>query len=251
MLLYAHRGAPGPASVENTVPAVRAALSSSQDGADGVEVDLRLSRDGVLVLCHDPDLRRLVGSPLQVATCTWRELCASCAERDVPLARAEMLLAAAAGRPVVLELKHPPPGRTPLTAVALVHLLAHLTAAGLSLDVTVSSFSPALLAAVRVAAPTGLPMRTALLGRRTDRPAALVRRAVDAGHDEVHPHVAALLAEPGAVERAHALGVAVLPWTVNRDRTLRRLRDLGVDGAITDVPASARLALRARPSVVL
>ena len=105
--------------------------------------------------------------------------------------------------------------------------------------------SPALIAAVRVAAPRGLPVGTALLGRLTDRPTALVRRAVDAGHDEVHPHVAALLAEPRVVARAHAVGVAVLSWTVNRDLALRRLRELGVDGAITDVPASARRALGA------
>lgn len=249
MLLYAHRGAPGPTSVENTVPAVACALSRGPDGADGVEVDLRLSRDGVLVVCHDPELRRLVGSPLAVATSTWEELRRTCAARGVPLARAEELLATAAGRPVVLELKQPPPGRTPLTAVALVHLLASLTAAGLPLEVTVSSFSPALIAAVQVAAPGGPRMRTALLGRLTDRPTTLVRRAVDAGHDEVHPHVTALLAEPVAVERAHGLGVAVVPWTVNRDRALRRVAGLGVDGMITDVPAAARLALVTRAAV--
>jgi glycerophosphoryl diester phosphodiesterase len=244
--LYAHRGSPGPTSVENTVPAVTSALSCPRGGgggADGVEVDLRLSRDGVLVVCHDPDLRRLADSPLAVADSTWNELRRTCAARSVPLARAEWLLAAAAGRPVVLELKQPPPGRTPLTAVALVHLLTSLTAAGLPLDVTVSSFSPALVAAVRTTAPASLRLRTALLGRLTDRPTGLVRRALDAGHDEVHPHVTALLAEPVAVERAHAVGVTVVPWTVNRARALRRLAALGVDAMITDVPTAARLAL--------
>ena len=248
MRLYAHRGSPGPTSVENTVPALTCALSSrvgGGGGADGVEVDLRLSRDGVLVACHDPDLRRLAASPLAVADSTWGALRRTCATRGVPLARAEWLLAAAAGRPVVLELKAPPPVRTPLTAVALVHLLTSLAAAGLPPDVTVSSFSPALVAAVRTSALPGLRLRTALLGRLADRPTGLVRRAPDAGHDEVHPHphARALLAEPVAVERARAVGVSVVAWTVNRGRALRRLAALGVDAVITDAPAAARLAL--------
>ena len=145
MRVYAYRGLPGPTSVENTVPAVAAALSA---GADGVEVDLRLSRDGVLVVSHDTDLRRLAASPLVVASSTWDDLRTVCERRGVPLARAEWLLAAAAGRPVVLELKHPLPGLTPVTARAVVDLLTALRAAGLPLDVTVSSFSPALAAAV-------------------------------------------------------------------------------------------------------
>ena len=38
------------------------------------------------------------------------------------------------------------------------------------------------------------------------------------------------------VERAHALGLAVLPWTVNEVTDLRRVIDCGVDGLITDYP---------------
>lgn len=240
MRLYAHRGSPVHPSSENTVPAVAASLSA---GADGVEVDLRLSRDGVLVLSHDPDLRRTAGSPLQIAGASWEDLRGTCAGRGVPLARVEWLLAAAAGRPLVLELKQPPPGLTPPTAQALVRVLSTLTAAGLPVSVTVSSFSPALVATVRAAAPARLGLRTALLGRLCDQPTALVRRALDAGHDEVHPHVGALLAQPSAVRLAHALGLAVVPWTVNRPRAVRRLAALGVDAMITDVPVSARLAL--------
>ena len=246
MRLYAHRGSSGPARpdlLENTIPAVTAAL---RGGADGVEVDLRLSADGVLVLCHDATLRRLAGSRLAVATTAWRELRTACAARGFLLATAEQALVAAAGRPVVLEVKQPPPGRTPATAVALVDLLLRLRSAGLPLQVTVSSFAPAVVAAVRDTAPTVLGVRTALLGDLTDRPSGLVRQALHAGHAEVHPQVAALLAEPSAVERAHAVGVGVVPWTVNRGRALRRLQALGVDALITDVPARARLAVQER-----
>ena len=240
MRLYAHRGSPGPSTVENTLPAVTACLL---DGADGVEVDLRLSVDGVLVVSHDPTLRRTAGSGLSVATSTWEQLRVASACSGVPLARVEQVLAVLAGRPSVLEVKRPQPGRVPETVAALVDVLSALRARGLPLDVTVSSFSPAVVGQVRDTAPPGLGLRTALLGDVRDRPTSLLRQALEDGHDEVHPNVAALLAEPAAVGRAHALGVGVVPWTVNRGRALRRLAVLGVDACITDVPRSARLAL--------
>ena len=240
MRLYAHRGSPGTSSVENTLPAVSACLL---DGADGVEVDLRLSADGVLVVSHDPTLRRIAGSGLEVATSSWEALRVASACAGVPLARVEQVLAVMAGRPVVLEVKRPLPGAVPSTVAALVAVLTGLRSSGLPLDVTVSSFSPAVVAQVRATAPRALGLRTALLGDVRDRPTSLLRAALDDGHDQVHPNVAALLAEPAAVGRAHALGVGVVPWTVNRGRALRRVAALGVDGIITDVPRTARLAL--------
>lgn len=239
MRILAHRGSPGPASVENTVPAVLGCLDA---GADGVEVDLRLSVDGVLVVCHDPDLRRLTGAALAVATSPWEVLRAAADTCAVPLARLEWILAALAGRPVVLEVKAPPPGPGAVrrTAGAVVERLTVLQAAGLPLDVTVSSFAPAVVAAVRRIAPPSLGIRTAQLGRPTVRAGAVLRQALAAGHDEIHPHVAALLAEPGCVAAAHGCGVGVVPWTVNRSRAVRRLAGLGVDGIVTDVPTKAR-----------
>ena len=242
MRLYAHRGSPGSCFVENTLPAVSACLL---DGADGVEVDLRLSCDGVLVVSHDATLRRITGTGLAVATSTWQELRAAGERAGVPLTRVEQVLAVLAGRPVVLEVKRPGPGAVPATVAALVTVLGELRAAGLPLDVTVSSFSPVVVARVRDTAPSELAVRTALLGDVRDRPTRLLRTALQDGHDQVHPNVVALLAEPSAVARAHALGVGVVPWTVNRGRALRRLAALGVDGFITDVPASARLPLTA------
>ena len=250
MRLLAHRGAPIeaglPASAENTVAAVLSGLAS----ADGVEVDLRLSADGVLVLSHDPDLRRVAGSELKVADTSWGELRETADAAGIALGRVEWLLAALAGRPVVLELKPTPTaeGVAP-TAEALVEVLRVLADAGLPLDVTVSSFSPTLAAAVRQTAPSWV--RTALLGRPTDRPSAVLRAALIAGHDAVHPHVGALLAEPGAVRSAHACGVEVVCWTVNRGPVLRRFAGLDLDAVITDVPVAARRALRARRSAAV
>lgn len=97
-------------------------------------------------------------------------------------------------------------------------------------------------------APAHLGLRTALLGRPGWRPSALLRQALAAGHDEVHPHVLDVLAAPRSVAAAHSCGLAVVPWTVNARRAVQRCADLGVEALVTDVPAAARRGLRARPA---
>lgn len=242
VLVLAHRGLPGADRPENTLAAVAAAFAA---GADGVEVDLRLTADGVLAVSHDPDLARLTGRPAPVADCPWAALDRAAAASGVRLARAEQVLVLAAGRRVVLEVKKPPPGPAAQarTALAVVEQLTVLHEAGVELDVTVSSFAPTLVGAVRTLLPPGLGVRTALLGRPRDRASSILRQGLDGGHDEVHPHVLPLLVDPGVVAAAHATGTAVVPWTVNRRRDVRRLCRLGVDALITDVPSSALAAL--------
>jgi glycerophosphoryl diester phosphodiesterase len=242
VLILAHRGLPGIDCPENSVTAVAAAFDL---GADGVEIDLRLTADGVLAVSHDENLHRLTGVPLAIADSTWATLMETAGQCGVQLARAEHVLGQAAGRLVVLEVKQPPPGRTSgyRTAVAVAQLLSGLEHAGVDLDVTVSSFAPDIVATVRTHLPHGSAVRTALLGCPEDRATALLRQAVDRGHEEVHPHVLSVLAEPGVVAAARAHGVAVIPWTVNARRGVQRLEMLGAHGIITDVPATARSAL--------
>jgi glycerophosphoryl diester phosphodiesterase len=220
-------------------------VAAFEAGADGVEVDLRLTADGVLAVSHDPDLSRVAGVGTAVARAGWDDLRITAGAHGVALARVEDVLVAAAGRPVVLELKKPPPGpaaRT-RTALAVAGQLRALQGEGLPLDVTVSSFSATLVGEFRAVLPPGSQVRTALLGRPMTRPSSLLRQALAAGHDEVHPHVTALLAAPESVATAHAVGVSVCAWTVNRRREVRRLARLGVDAVITDVPASVRTGL--------
>ncbi len=185
MRILAHRGSPTRPVEENTVAAISAALAC---GADGVEVDLRLTAEGVLAVCHDPHLGRVGDQPLPVATTGWAELRAAAPQ----LARVEWVLAAAAGRHVVLELKTAPVR----SAQVLVQRLLGLHAAGLPLDVTVSSFDAGLVRAVRTLAPHHLGLRTALLGDVGCLAPAVLRRALMDGHDQVHPHVSDLLANP-------------------------------------------------------
>ena len=248
MLVLAHRGLPATDRPENTLDAVRAALAA---GADGVEVDVRLTADGILAVSHDADLTRLTGTATPVAATAWEDLRAAAGDGGLALARAEELLVAAAGRRVVLEAKKPPPhpAASARTALALAGMLRSLQRQAVPLDVTVSSFSPRLVEHVRRLLPPSSGVRTALLGDAFVRPGTLIRQALAAGHDEIHPHVLALLADPGAVEVAHAVGVAVVPWTVNARREVRRCARLGVDAVITDVPTVVGATVGGRTAV--
>lgn len=239
MLILGHRGAADAAHPENTVAAVDRAL---REGADGVEVDVRLTRDADLVCVHDATLARVAGIDAEVA----RLDASGLAALRLPGGHAVPTLAgvvdAVRGRGrLVVELKTygaPDAART-LTGVVLAAELRRLGVTRRD-DVVVSSFDRVALATfarrsgvrTAVVTPAGVPAETAL------------RWALDGDHDEVHPHVRALLAaRPGLVRDAHAVGVSVAPWTVNRRSDLRHVAARGADAAICDDPAGARAAL--------
>lgn len=69
-IVLGHRGL-GEGADENTLESLRKAI---QLGADGVEVDTRLTKDNVIVLCHDPDLSRTLGLDIEIKETTYREL---------------------------------------------------------------------------------------------------------------------------------------------------------------------------------
>ncbi len=231
MLVLAHRGLPRPDRPENTAAAVAAARDA---GADGVEVDLRLSCDGVLVASHDADLARVAGRPLLVGATPYAALRRVALPGGHRLARLPDLLEAADGGRVVLELKRSdaPPLRV---ALALAGELRSQRRAGRVHDLTVSSFDPALVSAVRA---LGLPVRTALLGAPGTTTARLLRAATAGGHDEAHPWREDLLRR-----RRTCAGPAVVPWTVQAAVHVRRAAELGAAAVITDDPAGVLVAL--------
>jgi glycerophosphoryl diester phosphodiesterase len=204
-----HRGAPGPGRPENSVAAVAEALLQ---GADGVEVDVWLTEDGTLVCSHDLPAAGDHGF----------------------LDTLPELLAAAqypAGAQVVVEAK---PVTDAAVAARTASVLADVlrTSAG-SAAITVSSFDPELLAMIR-AACADLPVRTALLGGKSQAAADVVHRAHQDGHDEVHLPLIALRRAPEAAETARLLGLSVALWTVNGRSDLQWVAELGVDAVITD-----------------
>jgi len=222
-----HRGAPALDRPENSVAAVVEALLL---GADGVEIDVRLTADDVLVCAHDEfahtrsGMRQAVTAGLSgdLVDATGRE----------PLATlAEVLAAVPAGSQVVVEVKPVADAvRAERTAQVLADVLRSAAGCG---EITVSSFDVDLLGVIR-AACADLPVRTALLGNKTDDVALIVRRASTDGHDEVHLPLAAVRHAPQVVETAHRLGLSVALWTVTRRAELQSVAELGVDAVITD-----------------
>lgn len=142
-------------------------------------------------------------------------------------------------------------------------LLAEIDKAGMASRVTVQSFDWRTLALVGQQAPQ-MP-RAYLTSSRTlkdprwtaglrieDFGSAprLVKAAAGDGQGPVTWSPAYNDLTPALVKEAHALGLAVLPWTVNQRADMARLLDWGVDGLITDDPAILRDLLRERGAVL-
>ena len=231
-LVIGHRGASA-ARPENTVEAFRHARHL---GADWVELDVRRTADGALVVRHDavfPDGRVLV------------ELLAEDLPDSVPtLAEA---LAACDGMGVNVEIKNdrrdPDYDRVDGVAEAVAELLAVEAGRG-RIDlaqILVTSFNPSTIGVVHERRPE---IPTGLLAFDVADPEAVVAQAAAGGHVAVNPwdpfvdeHLMALAADAG---------LAVFPWTVDDPDRMRRLVALGVAGIITNVPDVARALVDAR-----
>src|SRR5687767_14329580 len=104
-LIIAHRGASA-ARPENTLGAFRRALALE---ADGIELDVQITRDGVPVVFHDSSLRRLTGTSGGIARQTWAELRGLRVRQTEPIPRLVDVLRLTRGLTVVqIELKSGP-----------------------------------------------------------------------------------------------------------------------------------------------
>jgi glycerophosphoryl diester phosphodiesterase len=222
--VFAHRGCTEGGLAENTLDAF---AEARRLGADGVELDVRLTVDGALAIHHDAEIPGLGAIA---------ELGAAELPAHVPLL--VDVLAVCEGMVVNVEIKNAPqdPGWDPAEAVAALTAAA-LEEAGWTSRVIVSSFQEATLRAVQVA--DGRLALGALWGFATEVDPALVAAAA-AGFAAVHPFVVSV--DRGLVERAHAMGLAVNVWTVNARQDLEAMVDAGVDTVITDRLVEALVA---------
>lgn len=238
-LVIGHRGASADAP-ENTLSAFAEAW---RQGADGVELDLRLSADGRLVALHDEDFARTCGVPgLLRETPSERLRGLDAGARwpgrppEPPPTLQDVLAIRPAGGRLVLELKEGPE--------ALPELVRALRDAPPPVDLI--AFRLDLLAEVR----RHLPERPAwwLLAGAEPLPAAALearlRAAVGlglAGLDAEHRLVDGVFAAA-----ARSLDLAWMAWTVGDGATARRLAALGAAALTVDRPAEARRWLDGR-----
>jgi len=220
--VIAHRGA-SRARRENTVEALRYAVEL---GTDGVELDVRRSRDGALVVHHDAHVEG-VGPIAEVTAATLPAY--------VPLLAAA--LDACAGAFVNVEIKNNAKSKHYDAEMCIVHGVVEELRRRPDARFSVSSFDPATLDEVRRLQPE-LP--TAVLFDRGD-PTRQLRDAVRRGHHAVHPDD--LLVDEVFMAQARQLGLDVNVWTVDDPQRMSELIGLGVAGIITNVPDVALLAV--------
>jgi glycerophosphoryl diester phosphodiesterase len=233
MEILGHRGRPTHDTPENTLAAVEAALA---EGADGVEVDVRLTADGVPVCCHDPGLQRVAGVARGIRTLTLAELAAvRVTGHPVPTVSDVVDVLRGRGR-LVLDLK---PEQRPRSLVsALAEMLAD-RGEGLVL----SSFDRSVLDSCAAVAPE---IERAVILTGAEPASRILAEAVARGDAALHVPSRTVFGSPDLVAAAHQRGLAVRVWTVNRPVDARLLRVLDVDALISDVPGQLRASLAGR-----
>lgn len=240
-LVIAHRGGAGLAP-ENTLASFRNGIAL---GADVIEMDVHLSRDGELVVIHDPTLERTTDGTGRVADRTLAELQALNAAARFGDGRGErqavppftQVLGLLSGNRVRIEveIKVPPQGRYAGIEAKLVQALVERN---LLERVAVSSFDFGVLADVKRANPAArtVALMTSDFFRRVpvDRPAEVVAAAQAAGAQAIAVNKDFLTA--AMVQAAHARGLQAEVWTVDSEAEMQKFAGMGVDGIISNRP---------------
>jgi glycerophosphoryl diester phosphodiesterase len=231
-LLIAHRGESHDAP-ENTLAAVRLAW---ERGAHAVEIDVHLSSDGELVVLHDFDTRRIGGSRTPVARQTAAALRAIDAGawkhrrwrgEKIPLLSEVLATVPEHGR-LFIEIKAGPACVPPLARLLAAGPLEPRQIVVMSFDVaTVADAARAfsrsevcLLLSARQWLPRGA------LARAIEQARAMGCRGLDL---QTHRRL-----DAAVIEAAHAAGLRVYVWTVDRVPVARRLAEAGIDGITTN-----------------
>ena len=260
VIAYAHQGGAweGPSS---TMHAIEHALKA---GATGIELDVHATADGELVVCHDATVDRTTAASGTIASFTLEELRAmdfsywwipgadvtpgrpesdypfrgrAPADRAFGIATLREVLERFPGVVLNLDIKQTAPAVAPYEQT-LALLLAEYKRCD---DVIVASFLDPATDAFRTFAPD-VPTSAGTLAT------AEAWRAVQAGEEmPAIPAVAyqvperqgdLVVVDERFVDAAHRAGKAVHVWTVNDTQSMERLRGLGVDGIISDLPTT-------------
>ena len=225
-LAVAHRGDPLRFR-ENTM----AALASAVDlGADWVEVDVKVTRDGVPVLLHDDTLLRLWQHDRRIDGLSRAEAGALSGGR-IPELREALVYAVGRGVPLMVDLPRPAEARAALELVRRLDCLEQVVFTG----------TPQAMAGVRAAAPAAV-IAMSWESPLPPRP-ELLRRVRPDYFNQYHRWLT-----PGRIARLHARGMKVSTWTVDRAPAMAALAAAGVDAIISNDLRALRRALGHTPA---
>jgi glycerophosphoryl diester phosphodiesterase len=212
-LIIGHRGASAVAP-ENSIAAFEAAINAD---ADGIEFDVRLSRNGVPVIIHDDTLQRTHGLRRRVADLTADELKSA----GVPSLRDLFELMAQNDLILCLEIK----GSSAELAARCCELVHEFS---FEERVIVECFDLDVLKLVDL-------KTAALFEPRIYADQRVIDRALEVGASVLALHHR--LAKPALVEKAKLAGLRVVVWTVDDPAWLARAQALGIEALITNDPA--------------
>ena len=235
-LAFAHRGGAG-SWPENTMPAFEGAVAM---GYRYLETDVHVTSDGVLVAFHDDSLDRVTDRQGKICDLPWSEVQRARVDGREPIPRFEDLLGAWPDVRINVDPK----------ADRAVEPLAEVLVRGHAIErVCIGAFSDRRLARLR--ARLGPRLCTSM------GPVGVARlRAASAGLPVGHLTVPCAqvpvragrvtIVDERLVATAHDLGVQIHVWTIDDRAEMERLLDLGVDGIMTDDPATLRSVLEDR-----
>ena len=230
MDIYAHRGNSGEAP-ENTLEAFRQAIAI---GADGVEFDVQLTKDGVPVVIHDETVNRTTDGVGAVQDLTLQQiqaldagkwLAAKYSGERIPTLEAVLALLKDSGLRINIELKT---NRVPYPGIARA-TIELVRKHGLERRVQISSFNHQTLREARQTAPD---LEYAVLtADQMLEPWTYVKHY---GFQGFHPGGYAVSEE--VVRRCHDSGLKVRVWTVDDPKHAEEFARIGIDALITNHP---------------
>jgi glycerophosphoryl diester phosphodiesterase len=203
--------------------AYKAALD---DGADGFECDVRLTKDNQLVLWHDADMQRAAGNAARIADSTFKEIKSSYPQA---ISLEDLLILARDNKKeLAIETKHPVPSGSAVEKKIMQLLAQEKTVT----DIHVMSFSWLALENIRKIDPQ--QKTVALLH---DRYSFAMRRFTSA--QAIGPGITTFRKKPHLNQDPRNLFI----WTVDDADDMRFCADNGVDVLITNTPSYARSVL--------
>jgi glycerophosphoryl diester phosphodiesterase len=225
MRIYAHRGASG----EYTEGSQAAYLAAIEQGCDGFECDVRLTKDKQIICYHDKDAKRLTNLDLKIADTNYDQL-----KKSInPLKLDQLLdLALKSKKDLVIESKHPVP--TGGAIEKSVHKLLkdkskEIKQSGIQISLISFSFL-ATLRNKKSLYKSGLLVSKKYLAKFNPT-------------DLIAANIEIIRSDHSFVLKQMRKGKQVLVWTVNDEDDLKLCQDLGVKAVITDYPARVRKIL--------
>ncbi len=227
--ITAHRGSSRSAP-ENTIPAIEAAM---EEMADSVEIDVQMSADGEIVLCHDASLKRVAGVNRSVSSMTFEELekldvgswfSKLYAGTRIP-ALSEVLELCSQKIDLNIEIKYA--GKDSSLPEKTAEMIKTY---GMENQCVITSTNLSYLKRVKAVLPQ---IRTGYI-------ISAAYGNFYSGDDMDFISIRSGFVTASLIQNAHEQGKAVYAWTVNGRNEMERLTLLGVDGIITDRPVVAR-----------